>query len=1233
MTPVATSSPPFADVLRPGATFAGYRIDAVAGRGGMGTVYRATQLSLQRTVALKVVAAPLLDDDDARRRFEFEAQVAAMLDHPSIVAVHDAGEADGLTFMAMRFVEGPDLRQLLTSERLAPQRGIAILAQVAEALDAAHAVGLVHRDVKPANILVAAGDRAFLTDFGLTRLASATDGPTGADEWVGSPDYAAPEQIRGEPVSAAIDVYALGCVLFRILGGRVPYQRDTTAARVWAHLHAAPPQLAQIAPELRAFDAVLGRALAKDPAQRQASAGELAREAAQALGLRPAPAIAPPACFAPPATTAAAAAPLAPGHDSGASCTELAVPAALAAGQRRIASRTLVGRDAELAALRAAVRRAGAADPSLTVVAGEAGIGKSRLVHELAHGAREDGVLVLEGACLGLSGGDVPYAPIVTALRALAAGPHAGVLDALAPDARAELARAVPELAGSTAAATTPAEPGRHAQARLFELLLGLLRRVSLATPTLLVIEDLHWADPATRDFVRYFAAHARDERVAIVATYRSDELHRRHPLRALLAELTRSDRVQRLDLPRLTRTEIARQLAGILDHAPGAELASEIYERSQGNPFFAEELLATRRAGTGAELPDSQRDALLVRVDALSPDALQTLRIVATAGRGVGHALLAASAGPAERELVAALREAVAAHVLVRHGDELDFRHALVREAIYADLLAGERAELHRRVAQALQRTSDPVNHGELARHWDAAGDADRALSASVAAGLAAASTYAFRDALDHFERALTLWPRAAGGRAQAALDHAGLLAEAAEAARLIGDVERAVTLVGRALEAVDPVAEPARAAHLHERMGRYCTWDGQLALASYARALELLGPAPSAQRARVLGDEGLALLNLVRLDQARRRCEQAAHVAEQAHAPAEEAYARLTLGLVLALLGLPADGEAHLRAALAIVTQLGRAEDVGRAHIHLAEVLRYRGAIAEALAVTTEGERVARRLGIESSFGAYLSVNAADDLLHLGRWDEAQQRLDGVDPAGLEPTGRQFWLAVAGRLEIARGNADAARAHLDAARALISDGMAPEQFPNVYAGLAELALWDGRPDDACRLVAEGLKAGEDADALHLPALLAIGVRAEAEAGIRACGAQRRARRTAATALTARLRELLDLGEGRCAPPSGEAHLLECDAELARIEGRPAARRWERAVGAWEQLEQPYAAAYARLRQAEAIAAHGGSPAAAQHALSAATDVARRLGARFLLTACERLYARAEPR
>jgi tetratricopeptide (TPR) repeat protein len=1227
VSPVATTDPHrLAGGIEPGATFAGYRIDAVAGRGGMGTVYRATQLSLGRTVALKVIAAPLLGDAGTRQRFEREARLAAMLDHPSIVAVHDAGEAEDTTFIAMQFVAGPDLRQLLAAEHVSPARAVHILGQIAGALDAAHAAGLVHRDVKPANILVGAGDRAFLTDFGLTRLAAATDGPTEQGEWVGSPDYIAPEQIRAEPVGAPADVYALGCVLFRALAGRAPFPRETRAARLWAHVHDQPPLLSELAPELAPLDAILARALSKQPSDRQLSAGELAGEAARALGH--ASAVAGAACAGAAARrprTGPAERP-APAPEPDATHTEVAAPGPSAAANARIASRTLVGRDCELAALRAAVERAAAGAPSLTIVAGEAGIGKSRLVGELARGVHAGGAFVLAGACLGLSGGDVPYAPIVAALRALAAGPHVRVLDAMAPQARAELARLVPELGAGPPPACAAGEPGRYAQARLFELLLGVLRQLSRECVTVLVVEDLQWADPSTRDFLRYVVAHARDERLAVVATYRSDEIDRRHPVRALLVELARSERVRRVELARLGRPEIARQLASVIDATPARELVDEIFERSQGNPFFAEELLATRRAGTGDALPASLREALLVRVDALSPAAADALRVVAAIGRPAEHALLAGASGSAECDLLGALREAVSAHVLVRDGERLDFRHALMREALYDDLLPGERAALHGAVARTLAETSG--SPGELARHWHAAGDLGRATVASVDAGLHAAGTYAFGEALEHFARALELWPHAQARGAHAVLDHAGLLAEAAEAARLVGDVERAIAFCERALGELDDSEQPARAAHLHERIGRYRTWDPELALTSYGRALALLGAEPGEQRARVLGDEGLALMYLDRLEESRRRCEDALGVARAAGAPAEEAYARSTLGVVLAFLGLPAEGEAHLRAALAIAQRLGRAEDIARGHIHLAEVLRYRGRIGDALAITEEGERVARRLGIAASFGGYLAANAAEDLYQLGRWGTAARRLEAAGFERLEPTGRQLWLGVAGRLAIARGDADAGRRQLEAACALSDDGVPHEQVGSVYSGLAELELWNGRPGEARRLVAAGLALlGDGGDALNTPALLSMGVRAHADAATAAgAGAdERRACRVAARALTARLKAMLDLGDGRSCPPQARAHLALCEAELARLERRPSAQRWQVAIAMWDELAQPYPAAYARLREAEAVVARG----PCEHVpaeLCVAREAAQKLGAVFLLDAVRHL-------
>jgi hypothetical protein len=276
--------------LQPGDVFAGHRIEGLAGRGGMGVVYRATELTLDRVVALKLIAPALAGDPDFRARFLRESRAAASIEHPNVLPIYYAGELDDELYIVMRYVDGQDLRTLVrASGRLDAGRVAAIVAQVGAALDAAHARGLVHRDVKPANVLLAADDHAYLTDFGLAKrmestAAAALSRPGG---WVGTLGYVAPEQIRGDRVDARTDVYALGCILVHALSGKPPYMRDSEEATLWAHLHAPPPGEADGVPP--AFAGIVARALAKDPTDRYPSAGDLGRAALTAAGAQAAP--------------------------------------------------------------------------------------------------------------------------------------------------------------------------------------------------------------------------------------------------------------------------------------------------------------------------------------------------------------------------------------------------------------------------------------------------------------------------------------------------------------------------------------------------------------------------------------------------------------------------------------------------------------------------------------------------------------------------------------------------------------------------------------------------------------------------------------------------------------------------------------------------------------------------------------------------------------------------------
>src|SRR3954469_5475420 len=251
---------------------AGYRIERQLGRGGMGVVYLAEQVRLRRYVALKLIVPELAEDDEFRRRFERESQMAASLDHPNVIPVYEAGEAEGALFISMRYVEGYDLRAVIRSAgRIEPARAARLVGELGDALASAHARGLVSRAREPAMVLVAgelggASEHAYLTDFGLTKHVSSSSGITHTGQWVGTLDYVAPEQIAGGRRDARVDIYSLGCVLFETLTGRVPYPKESDVAKMYAHMSEPPAPVSTLAPAAGwAFDAVIDRALAKQP--------------------------------------------------------------------------------------------------------------------------------------------------------------------------------------------------------------------------------------------------------------------------------------------------------------------------------------------------------------------------------------------------------------------------------------------------------------------------------------------------------------------------------------------------------------------------------------------------------------------------------------------------------------------------------------------------------------------------------------------------------------------------------------------------------------------------------------------------------------------------------------------------------------------------------------------------------------------------------------------------------
>ena len=891
-----------------------------------------------------------------------------------------------------------------------------------------------------------------------------------------------------------------------------------------------------------------------------------------------------------------------------------------------LTSPVFVGRVAELARLEAALRRSVSGEPRAVLVLGEAGVGKSRLLEEFAGRARDTGALVLGGGCQRLAAGGLPYLPFVEALRALARAVPAAELRAILGPARAELGRLLPELHPEPRSERERAEGGPHARTRLFELFLGVAERLSDRSPVVLLIEDLQWSDRSSRDLLLFLVRNVRRGRLMVVSSCRADELHPGDDVLALLAELDRTGRVERLELPTLGREELAAQLESILGTPPRRDLVDRILARTGGNPFFTEELLAAGGGGMPEELPPRLRDVLLSRIAGLSRPARDVVRVASVGGGWIDDGVLADVVKMPEAQRLEGLREAVARHILLPAadaggtGDGYRFRHSLLQQAVYAQLLPTERRLIHAAYAQALSAgTEERQGAIELAHHWYAARDAARALPAAIEAGMSAEQVYAYEEAGRHYERALELWDRVPYADDRVPADRVHVLRRAAEAAALTGRYARAIEFGRKALELLDPNEDPVRVAAIHERL-RFYLWeagDHEAALADAEESVRIVPvEPPSATRANVLGH--LAWLYTARGEFAASRAlaEEALAVARAAGAVTEEALALGVLGWDLVHLGDPDGGVARIREAWQLAHQVGGALGLGLAYSHLSAVLERVGRVEEALSVALEGMEVAGKLGLERSYGSVLAANAASCLYALGSWREADVLIRDaveVDLGGPE----QLWLHLTyARLDAAQGRSEAAAGRLERARALAEQTGSAETLP-IAAAAAELSLTLGRVEEARATAAVALRSVKtEVWQPVLGTLFTLALRAEAEAAGRAratrdADGRRKAERSA--------RRLLDGLRSLTGPaPTGErgAVLALAEAERSRALGRADPAQWEVARAAWEGLGRPYPAAYAAFRQAEALLERGSTRAQVEQILVEADRIALALGA-----------------
>ncbi|MGW7274031.1 helix-turn-helix transcriptional regulator [Streptomyces sp. NPDC054864] len=939
----------------------------------------------------------------------------------------------------------------------------------------------------------------------------------------------------------------------------------------------------------------------------------------------------------------------------------------LTAVETRSVSPVFVGRSDELGVLNDALARAkgttpGTGEPQALLLGGEAGVGKTRLIEEFTAAACAEGAVVALGGCVEIGADGLPFAPFSSALRSLRRQ-LPGEVDAAVADQEGELARLLPELGEAPQRRRgTDAHHDEEGMARLFELTVRLLERLAADRPVVIALEDLHWADASTRHLLAYLFRTLRSGRLVVVATYRADDIHRRHPLRPLLAELDRLRTVRRIELACFSKDEVARQMAGILSAEPAQTLVDDIFDRSDGNAFFVEELAVASHGSSCASLTDSLRDLLLVRVEELPEDSQRVARIVAEGGSTVEHPLLAAVAGLAEDDLIEALRAAVGANILLPSpdGDGYRFRHSLVREAVGDDLLPGERSRISRRFATALEADPSLVaadqRAARLASYWYHAHDAAKALPAVLRASVEARRRYAYSEQLRLLERAMELWddapeairlelrpldyaevyPPCGCDPETTPLRYLDLMAEAAVAGRLCGERERALKITKRALRLLEDEHDPLRAAwfwiqrsRLTSTLGRGDGW------AEIATAQELVrGLPPSEVHAEVLTN--VASWGMLHNPGAKTlaAAQRAVEYARMVKAEEIELNARLIYGGLLVDAGDVEQGLAEMYAVRdRCVEPPGLVSRVPHIHVNLPSVLEGAGRSLEALEIGDQGIALCRKYGLTDT-ESWVQVNKAETLFSLGRWDEAVEASEAARRGALSVKprgGAALQLAV---IALGRGDLAEAAAQLATARGHYGshERMPQYSLPMLNAALGIAAAG---PDRAAAFAAARAEL-ENALAKGFPPgtqryawPLLLGA-ATSEADTRGLPAAEPGRTETIDSIRRAAKKLP-------APvPVWAAYEKWVRAELLRAEDRDTPADWSATVTALEPVDRPYDLARARLRLAESLLATSagvGAEADRERAaglLRQAREVAERLGARPLAESVTGLAQRA---
>ncbi|MGH8875944.1 MAG: helix-turn-helix transcriptional regulator [Stackebrandtia sp.] len=920
------------------------------------------------------------------------------------------------------------------------------------------------------------------------------------------------------------------------------------------------------------------------------------------------------------------------------------------------AGNPLIARRAELRTLQDAFRAARTGRPSVVLLSGDAGVGKSRLLSELSDLVRADDGTVVIGRCLDTVEAALPYLPFAEAVGRLA-------------DADTELTDGLPALRRLL--------PGQQAtddhelsQLQLFDAVHAMLSRFTADRPLVLAIEDLHWADRSSRDLFAFLASRLSSQRLLVVGTYRTDDLHRRHPLRPLLAELVRLPMTERLHLGPFEREDARAFVRSLAEETVDEDLVARIAERSEGNAFMAEELVSA----SSASVPQDLAEVLLSRVERLSAPSQQLMRLASVIGRHFGHDRLAATTELSADDLDTALREAIAHHVLVMddEGDTYAFRHALLREAVYTDLLPGERSRLHRRFAETLTGDDRPGAAAELAHHSLESHDTAGALAASIRAAREADELAAPAETLAHVEQALQLWQGVDDPASISGMDELSLTLWAARAAAASGEPDRAIALSRSAIKMTDELGDRLRASRVRRDHANYLFTLEGFEVAAYESALEacdlIRDREPGADRAWAQAILARAAYGLVRRDEAERIAGEAmadavaasdyvaratarpdvtaaAGTADVAATPddlgclAAWAYARVTEILALGRRTLDnAETLDLLAEAAAVARQAGAREVELRARFQRAMRLLDGARLSEAMRELDAVMAEAATAGLRwSGYGLETSVMQVVGRFMIGDWDGAEAVSD-LAADGVSRIVRIRVLAAGLLVSVGRGHFEAA----DRWMPYLREWWHVDQQVMTLVSLCgtELESWRGRPDKAVVWAEEALAELRKETPIHLAALSlsTVGISAYADLAVEARRTQDAEAEHRAVADGERLVALVTEAVENGVPltgslgPEGRAWWARARAEAGRLRGGSDASQWREVIEAFDYGES-YRQAYARWRLAETLLGEGGDRAEAAEQLGLAAKVADELRAVPLGEAVAGLARRARLR